>query len=134
MQQFVDVMGRTFSYWAYTGMKRGSWHSIIVIGPAIAKVIAKDMSKDDVRRYLCENARIPASLMENFARQTGGLELDFKRLVSEGYLPQDYIEADDPERLVRVFIHEKDIGIVVAGDPGRNPVTWYRAITSRGRA
>ena len=132
VQQFVDVMGRSFSYWAYTGMKRGSWHSIIVIGPAIAKVIAKEMTKEDVRRYLRHNARIPASLLENFARQTGGLELDFKRLVKEGYLPPDYTESDDPDRLVPVFIREKDIGIVVAGDPGRNQSRGYMANHEQG--
>lgn len=132
VQQFVDVMGRTFSYWAYSGMKRGSWHCLIVIGPAIAKVIAKEMSKDDVRRYLCANATIPASLMQNFARQTGGLELDFRRLVDEGYLPADYVASDDPERPVRVFINPEDIGIVVAGDPGRNQSRGYMANHEQG--
>jgi hypothetical protein len=132
VQQFVDVMGRAFSYWAYSGMKRGSWHSVIVIGPAIAKVIAKEMSKDEVRRYLCANATVPASLLENFARQTGGLELDFKRLVSEGYLPPDYVASDDPDRPVRIFIRPEDIGIVVAGDPGRNQSRGYMANHEQG--
>jgi hypothetical protein len=132
VQQFVDAMARAFAYWSYSGMKRGYWHSIIVIGPSIAKVIAREMSKDDVRRYLCEHATIPASLMENFARQTGGLELDFKRLVAEGYLPQDYIATDDPNRPVRIFINPQDIGIVVAGDPGRNQSRGYMANHEQG--
>jgi len=132
VQQFVDAMGRAFAYWSYTGMKRGLWQSIIVIGPSIAKVIAREMSKDDVRNYMREHATIPASLMENFARQTGGLELDFKRLVAEGYLPEDYIASDEPERPVRIFIHPKDIGIVVAGDPGRNQSRGYMANHEQG--
>ncbi len=132
VQQFVDVIGRTFSYWAYSGLKRGYWHSIVVIGPSIAKVIAKTMNKDDVRRYLWENTTIPAALMEKFARQTGGLELDFKRLVREGYIPRDYIESDDPNRPVKVFIRPSDIGIVVAGDPGRNQSRGYMANHEQG--
>ncbi|MGE5525869.1 MAG: hypothetical protein ACM3SS_19300 [Rhodospirillaceae bacterium] len=132
VQQFVDVMGRTFSYWAYSGLKRGYWHSIVVIGPGIAKVIAKTMSKDDVRRYLWEHATIPASLMQNFARQTGGLELDFAKLVEEGYISRDYVASIEPDRPVRIFVNPKDIGIVVAGDPGRNQSRGYMANHEQG--
>jgi len=132
VQQFVDVMGRTFSYWAYSGLKRGYWHSVIVIGPGIAKVIAKSMSKDDVRKYLWEHATIPASLMQNFARQTGGLELDFKKLIEEGYIAPDYMASKDPERPVRIFVNPRDIGIVVAGDPGRNQSRGYMANHEQG--
>jgi len=132
VQQFVDVMGRAFSYWAYSGLKRGYWHSVIVIGPSIAKVIAKTMSKDDVRRYLWEQATIPASLMQNFARQTGGLELDFRKLIDEGYISPDYLASDDPNRPVRIFVNPGDIGIVVAGDPGRNQSRGYMANHEQG--
>jgi hypothetical protein len=132
VQQFVDVMGRTFSYWAYSGLKRGFWHSIIVIGPSIAGVIAKEMSKDDVRRYLWENTTIPASLMQRFARQTGGLELDFAKLAEEGYISRDYLASSDPDRPVRIFVNPEDIGIVVAGDPGRNQSRGYMANHEQG--
>ncbi len=132
VQQFVDVMGRTFSPWAFTGMRRGYWHSIIVIGPSIAKAIALEMSKDDVRRYLWENTTIPASLMRNFARHTSGLDLDFPKLVAEGYLSRDYIASEDPDRPVRVFANPGDIGIVVAGDPGRNQSRGYMANHEQG--
>ena len=132
VQQFADAMGRAFSYWAYTGMKRGVWHSIIVIGPSIAKVIAREMSKDDVRKYLWQNATMPASLMLNFARQTGGLELDFKRLSDEGYISKDYVASDYPDRPVRIFVNPEDIGIVVAGDPGRNQSRGYMANHEQG--
>ena len=132
VQQFVDVMGRTFSYWAYSGLKRGCWEPLIVIGPSIAKVIARDWSKDDVRRYFWEHATLPASLMQRFARQTGGLELDFHALVREGYLPPDYIASDDPDRPVRIVVKPEHIGIVVAGDPGRNQSRAYMANHEQG--
>jgi hypothetical protein len=132
VQQFVDAMGRAFSYWAYTGMKRGVWHSIIVIGPSIARVIAREMSKDDVRRYLWQNTTMPAALMQKFARETGGLELDFERLADEGYISKDYVASADPERPVRIFIASDQIGIVVAGDPGRNQSRGYMANHEQG--
>lgn len=132
VQQFVDVIGRTFSYWAYSGLKRGGWHSIIVIGPGIAKVIAKEWSKDQVRRYLYEKTTIPASLMERFARQTGGMPLDFRKLVGEGYISEDYLLSDDPERPVRIFAKPEQIGLIVAGDPGRNQSRGYMANHEQG--
>ena len=132
LQQFVDVMGRTFSYWAYSGMKRGCWHSIIVIGPSIAQAIAATCSKDDVRNYLWKNTTITAEMMQRFARQTGGLELDFHQLVKDGYISPDYIASDDPQRPVRGFVNPSDIGIVVAGDPGRNQSRGYMANHEQG--
>jgi hypothetical protein len=132
LQQFVDVIGRTFSYWAYSGLKRGCWHSLIVIGPGIAKAIAAECTKDDVRRYLWGKTTIPAELMQRFARQTGGLELDFRQLVADGYISPDYIASDDPQRPVRIFVNPSDIGIVVAGDPGRNQSRGYMANHEQG--
>ena len=64
VQQFADVMGATFTYWSHTGMKRGFWHPLIVVGPGIARVIAREWRKDDVRKYLF-NPRLFISL--NFA-------------------------------------------------------------------
>ena len=132
LQQFVDVIGRTFSYWAYSGLKRGCWHSLIVIGPSIATAIAGECSKDDVRRYLWEKATISAEMMQRFARQTGGLELDFQQLVSDGYISADYSASNDPQRQVRIFANPQDIGIVVAGDPGRNQSRGYMANHEQG--
>ena len=55
------------------------------VGSGVAHPLSTaGFGKDDVRRYMREHATIPASLMENFARQTGGLELDFKQLVADG--------------------------------------------------
>ena len=132
VRQFVDVMGRTFSYWAYSGLKRGCWHSIIVVGPSIAQVIAREWSKDQMREYMWRNATISASMMERYAVQTGGLPLDFRKLVAEGYLSPDYISSDDPERQVRIFAKPEQIGIVVAGDPGRNQSRGYMANHEQG--
>ncbi len=127
VRQFSDVLGGAFGYRAYTGINRGVWHSIIVIGPGIARTIAARWSKDDVRRYLCEHTRLPASLVQHFARQTGGLEIDFEHLVAGGILAPDYADSPDPDRPVRMFVKAEHIGIVVAGDPGRNQSRGYMA-------
>jgi hypothetical protein len=132
VQQFAEVMGATFTYWSHTGMKRGFWHPLIVIGPSIARVIAREWSKDDVRRYLYDNVKVTAARATHYARMTSTPTFSLEKLVADGVLPREYAESDDPERLIRVFIHEEMTGIVVAGDPGRNQSRGYMGNHEQG--
>ena len=84
VRQFVDVIGNAFAYWAYRGLRHNLSHPLIVVGPAIAEVIAREWSKDDVRRYLWEHTRMPASRMQHFAVQTAGLGIDFHETTADG--------------------------------------------------
>jgi hypothetical protein len=43
----------------------------------------------------------------------------------QGLLPPAYHESDDPDRLIPVFQRPEWIGIVVAGDWGRNQSRGY---------
>ncbi|HXF67989.1 MAG TPA: hypothetical protein VNK67_14995 [Burkholderiales bacterium] len=132
VRQFAEVMGASFAYWSHTGMKRGFWHPLIVVGPSIARVIAREWSKDDVRRYLWENVKITAGRATHYARMTSTPTFSLERLVAEGVLPAEYAESDDPQRLVRVFIRPEHTGIVVAGDPGRNQSRGYMGNHDQG--
>ena len=125
LQQFVDVVGQSFAYWAHAAMKIGYWHPLIVIGPSIAKVIARECSKDEVRRYFWERATMSASRAQHFCKHTSGMELDFKHLVATGLLPPEYAVSDDPDRMIRMVVKPEHIGLVVAGDPGRNQSRAY---------
>jgi hypothetical protein len=131
-QQFADVMGATFRYWSHTGMKRGFWHPLIVVGPSIARVIAREWSKDDLRRYLYENVKVTAAQATHYARMTSTPTFSLEKLVADRVLPPEYADSDDPERLIRVFIHEAMTGIVVAGDPGRNQSRAYMGNHDQG--
>ncbi|MBI3067630.1 MAG: hypothetical protein HYY79_01715, partial [Betaproteobacteria bacterium] len=132
VQQFVDVLGRVFCYGSHSGVKRGYWHPLIVIGPGIAGVIAGEWSKDEVRRYVWEKATMPASLMRYFCAHTAGLDLDLARLVEEGTLPSYYAASDDPHRPVPIIVKPEHIGLVVAGDPGRNQSRGYMSNNAQG--
>lgn len=132
VQQFADVMGATFTYWSHTGMKRGFWHPLIVVGPSIARVIAREWGKNDVRRYLWENVKVTAAKATHYARMTSTPTFNLEQLVADGVLPPEYAASGDPERLVRVFIHEEMTGIVVAGDPGRNQSRGYMGNHDQG--
>ncbi|MBI3068297.1 MAG: hypothetical protein HYY79_05310, partial [Betaproteobacteria bacterium] len=132
VQQWADVMGASFTYWSHTGFKRGLWHPLIVAGPSIARVIAREWSKDDVRRYLYQHVKITAERAAHHARMTSTPTFSLEQLVKDGVLPPEYAQSSDPQRLVSVFIKPEMIGIVVAGDPGRNQSRGYMGNHAQG--
>ena len=123
----ADVIGqRTCGYWAAIGMVYSNWHPLLMLGPSIAKVFAQDgWSKDDIRRYLYDNVKIKASTAERYAYHCGQTGFRVDEYVKKGLLPPAYGESGDPERLIPVFQHPEWIGIMVAGDWGRNQSKGY---------
>jgi hypothetical protein len=123
----ADVIGqRACGYWSAMGMVFGNWHPLIVLGPAIAKVFAANgWDKARLRNYLYENVKIPASLAEYYAWNCGLTGFSVNRHVSDGLLPPEYGESEDPDRPIPVFQRAEWIGIVVAGDSGRNQSRGY---------
>jgi hypothetical protein len=57
---------------------------------------------------------------ERCAHDLGYTTYSLRAQVERGVLPPSYAASDDPDRPVRVFVEPAKIGIVVAGDPGRN--------------
>ena len=64
------MIGGSFTYWAHTGFKTGLWSPLIVAGPSIARVIAGEWSKDQVRQYLYDNIKVTAERATHYARMT----------------------------------------------------------------
>ncbi len=125
VQQWAEVIGGSFTYWAHTGFKTGLWNPLIVAGPGIAKVIAAEWSKDEVRRYLHEHIQVTAERATHYARMTSTPTFSLEELVQDGILPPEYAASNDPQRLLKVIIKPGMIGILVAGDPGRNQSRAY---------
>ncbi len=75
---------------------------VIGLTPLIAGIIARDgYSKDDVRRYVFEHARVPARDADaNLNRHQLGLNLH--ESVRLGRLPPVFARSDDPDRRVPV--------------------------------
>jgi hypothetical protein len=109
-------------------------YPLSVISPAIAKAISHDgWSKADLQNYLFDKIRMPAGLIEKFARATDGVStFSLQQLVAEGRLLPEYCESDDPQRLVRTLIKPEMIEIVIAGDPERNQSRGYAQNARRG--
>lgn len=127
MKIIADVIGeRACGYWSAIGMVYANWHPLIVLGPSIAKVFAQDgWTKDDIRRYLYEHVKMPASRAEHYAYHCGQTGFRVTEAVKQGLLPPAYHESDDPDRLIPVFQRPEWIGIVIAGDWGRNQSKGY---------
>lgn len=121
-----EVVGQTFAYWCYTGIHHTKWYPLILLSPSLAKVFADGgWNKDNIRRYLYDNVKIPAARVENYAHNSSSPYYSLKDFAERGKISREYYESDDPNRLVRVFVKPEWIDIVVAGDPGRNQSRGY---------
>ena len=67
------------------------------------------------------------SLAESWSEAKDHLSYTFtlEAHVKAGVLPATYATSADPERPVPAFVQPEKIGIVVAGDPGRNQSKGY---------
>ena len=105
------------------GMADGSYTPLLVLSPILAETMAKaGWSKDDVRQWLFENARIPAKKFEQYITEytnfyAGGRSMF--ELAQLGKANELYGESQDPDRLVPLVCDARDIQICVSGDPGR---------------
>ncbi|MBI2864964.1 MAG: hypothetical protein HYX94_10440 [Chloroflexi bacterium] len=138
-QKIVESWGEgNVKLWAYTGIMFHQWHPLLVLSPCIAEVFAKEgWSKDDLKRYLYENTKMPAWHAERGPRLRPQLIPGYStqnlcKLVEAGELPKEYCLSSDPERLVPVFFRSETIGIVVAGDTGKNQCKGYTQNAKQG--
>jgi hypothetical protein len=127
VQQWAEVIGGSFTYWAHAALKKGLWGPLIVASPSVARVIASQWSKDEVRAWLKANMRATAERMTHYARMTSTPTFDLAQLVAERVLPPEYAASPDPGRLVDIVIRAEEIRILVAGDAGRNQSRAYQS-------
>jgi hypothetical protein len=105
------------------GMSTGSYRPLLVLSPILAETMAKaGWSRDDVRQWLFEHARLPARRFEQYITEytnfySGGRSL-YDR-ANLGKVPEIYGQSKDPDRLVPIVGAAEDILIAVSGDPGR---------------
>jgi hypothetical protein len=133
LEIIAEVIGHALHYRAYNGIRDSKWYPLIVMSPSVAKALANDgCNKDDIRKYLYDNVKMTAALVEKYARNSAMNSFELREFVKSGMISSHYYESDDPNRLVRVFIKPEMIGIVVAGDPGRNQSKGYTQNSRQG--
>ncbi len=100
----------------------GMLRPLLVLSPILAQTIAKGgWSKQDVKRYLFEHARLPAWEYERFLRDWNMRPIwNLTEQVRLGRIPKLFHESDDPNRMVPIVWKPEDFMIAVTGDPMRN--------------
>lgn len=117
-QEVIRTLG---SQMVYVLTTFGSeWHPVIGMTPQVASIIAQGgYSKNDVKQYLYDNARITARQFEGLLHQEM-VGLTIKEAMSRYNLPPEFYKSDDPERLVPLAHDLSEFYIVVSGMPQRN--------------
>ena len=129
----AEVVGQSCGYWSPVAMTYSKNNPLIVLGPSIAKVFAgHGWSKAGIRQYLYDNLWIAADDAERYAYYIGLTGFRLRDHVAKGLLPPEYCESDDPKRRVRMLLNPESIGIVIAGDAGRNQSKCYCSNHTQG--
>jgi hypothetical protein len=130
---FAEVLGGSCRYWSPVAMAYARNDPLLLISPSVAKVFANEgWSKDDIRRYLYDNVWIEAGDAERYAYYVGLTGFSLRNQVDKKILPPEYCASDDPKRRIRVFMRPESIGIVIAGDAGRNQSKVYCSNHTQG--
>jgi hypothetical protein len=103
------------------GLTFGTLRPALVLSPILAETIARaGWSKDDVKRYLYNHARLPAWRVEAWTEKWADFPIgSLKQQVNLGRLPKAFHESDDPARLVPIVFEPDDFMVLVSGDPLR---------------
>jgi hypothetical protein len=103
------------------GLTFGTLRPALVLTPILAETIAKaGWSKDDVKRYLFDHARMPAWRVEKFTEEWADFPIgSLKQQVNLGKLPRAFAASDDPNRMVPIVVDPQDFMVLVSGDPLR---------------
>lgn len=107
---------------------------MFVLAPPVAKVLAEaGYSKDDIRQYVYENAKVPLSYMKWELKYAMAEVHTVEEKLQLGTFPKSYDCADD--ELVPIMPGPEFIDILVAGDPGRNRIktldSGYTRVTTK---
>ena len=120
----ADAVVRQYSWQLMftVGQGMGTLRPLILLGPIIARTIAGwGWSKQDLKRYLFEHARLPAHQYERILRDWTMKPIwNLEEEVRLGRVPRGFLESSDPERMVPLVWEPDDYMIVVTGDPARN--------------
>lgn len=103
------------------GTSMGTLRPLLVLSPILAETMARaGWSKQDVKQYLYDHARMPAWKFEAYLGEwTAHPICSLKEEAERGTIPAVFYESDDPHRLVPIVFTPDDFMIVVAGDPLR---------------
>ena len=103
------------------GLTYGTLRPTLVLTPILAQTLARaGWSKDDVKQYLYDHARMTAERVETYTEKWADFPIvSLKHQVNLGKLPRDFAVSDDPQRMVPIVLDPDDFMVLVSGDPLR---------------
>ncbi len=103
------------------GMGNGTLRPLILLSPILAQTIARGgWSKQDVKQYLFEHARVPAWQFERQLRDWNQKPIwNLTKEAQEGSISTIYSVSEDPNRLVPLVGDADNYMIAVCGDEMR---------------
>ena len=100
----------------------------ILLTPPIAQSLADaGYSKQDIREYLYENARVSRRELEWHTKFSFAQPMTIEEKVEQGLYPAEYLTGEDDEQ-VRLLPSPDIIHPVVCGEPGRNRLMLIHGI------
>ena len=104
------------------GQGMGTLRPLVLLTPILAETFAKrGLTKERLKEYLFEHARIPACQFEKILRDWTAKPIwDLGEQVRLGNIPKVFHTSDDPQRMVPLVFKAEDYMIAVTGDPLRN--------------
>ena len=122
----LQYMTGTAGPYGYTPFVYGQWHPLILMSPAVARgFVDAGWGKADIRRYLFENCKVEARMLEYYQMHVAGQEVSFVEMVQRGSAPASYAAFSGSNEKVPALLREECTRIVVGGDPGRNQSKIY---------
>jgi hypothetical protein len=101
-----------------------------LLTPAVAKSLSDaGYSKQDIREYLYENARVPLKELEWHMKYSFAQPMSIREKVERKILSEEYLVG--PDQMVRLLSSPDMVSIVVCGDPGRNRIMGLHAVYIR---
>ena len=92
-------------------------HAVVVISPLIAHGLNEEgWSKDEVKFYLYERARVPVERVQRYKQLRYGRDQE----AGDPYYWPKWLNVDEPGVTVPVVRDPRNILLLVAGDPGRS--------------
>ena len=125
MPYLADAVAKQIGWeLAFTvGMANSSQRPLLILSPIIARTIAASgWSRRNVKQYLFDHARIPASKFELYIGKWTHLLPENRTLadyVNPGRAPRVFAESSDPARMVPIVGRAEDFMLAVSGDPLR---------------
>jgi hypothetical protein len=99
----------------------------LLLTPPIARSLADaGYSKQDVREYLFEHARVTRRELEWHTRFSFAQPMSIEEKVERGLFPDDYLVG--PDELVRLLPSPDIVHPIVCGEPGRNRLMGLHSV------